>query len=389
METRVALIASTSRMSSGSSWSLFRLAVSLKKKGVMVIIILPEQGDIEEKLKKERLKYYVIRQYSGNFWCISNKVNIKGIKFKGKYGIKKIWNQIAQLKIEKILRKEKINIVHMNTLTCHIAAKASVKLNICLIWHIREFLEEDLGIHLFHKNESYDLIRKSERIIAVSKAIKSKYKENFSNVQVVYNGVSCDRFFSNREILQNETIEMILIGRIVKEKGQYDLVQAINMLHHDIKNKLHCNLVGNIEDQQYYEEIVEYIKRNHLEGKIHFAEYTDNIEKYLLKADVLCSCSKKEAFGRVTVEGMLAKCLVIGSNTGATEEIITHRKTGLLYEYGKAESLKKCIKYIFDNREQARYIASMGQKEAKEKYTDEMNAAEILKIYEEVLKNRH
>lgn len=125
METRVALIASTSRMSSGSSWSLFRLAVSLKKKGVMVIIILPEQGDIEEKLKKERLKYYVIRQYSGNFWCISNKVNIKGIKFKGKYGIKKIWNQIAQLKIEKILRKEKINIVHMNTLTCHIAAKAS------------------------------------------------------------------------------------------------------------------------------------------------------------------------------------------------------------------------------------------------------------------------
>lgn len=70
-----------------------------------------------------------------------------------------------------------------------------MKLNICLIWHIREFLEEDLGIHLFHKNESYDLIRKSERIIAVSKAIKSKYKENFSNVQVVYNGVSCDRFF--------------------------------------------------------------------------------------------------------------------------------------------------------------------------------------------------
>ena len=387
METRVALVASTSSMSSGASWSLVRLSALLKKKDIKIIVILPERGDIEEKLKREKLKYYIVRQYSGNFWCVSSNINTKGIAFKTKYVIKKVINQIAQYKIEKILKAEEINIVHMNTLTTYIAAKAAVKYKIGLIWHFREFLEEDLNDYLYKEN-SYDLIKKATQIIAVSKAIKDKYKEKFSNIRVVYNGVSCARFYSNRKIMQNETIEIILIGRIVDGKGQYELVQAINMLHHDIKNRVHCNLVGSIEDQQYYEKIVEYIKQNHLGRNIHFVGYTDKIEKYILRADVLCSCSKMEAFGRVTVEGMLANCLVIGSNTGATKEIIAHKRTGLLYEYGKVESLQRCIEYIFDNREKACHIANMGQKEAKEKYTDEMNASEILKIYEDVLKNR-
>lgn len=143
MEIRVALIASTSSMSSGASWSLLRLAIALKKKGVKIIIILPERGDIEGKLANEDIRYYIVRQYSGNFWFVSNSANEKSINFRGKYVIKKILNQIAQLKIEKILKKEKIKIVHMNALTCHIAAKASVKLNISLIWHIREFMDEE------------------------------------------------------------------------------------------------------------------------------------------------------------------------------------------------------------------------------------------------------
>ena len=386
MKSRVALVASTSSMSSGASWSLLKLAVGLKKKGVEIIIILPERGDIENKLNEEKLKYYIVMQYSGNFWHISNNINTKSIGFWGKYGIKKVLNQIAQYKIERILLNEKIDIVHMNTLTCHVAAKAAVKWNINLIWHIREFMDEYINSYIFHKEQSFDLIRKSAQIIAVSKAVKEKYKEYFSNIQVVYNGVSFGRFFSNRKILQNKTIEIILVGRIVEGKGQYELVQAINILHHDIKDKIHCNLVGSIENQQYYTQIVEYIKQNNLEKNIHFVKYTDKIEEYLLKADVLCSCSKMEAFGRTTVEGMLANCLVIGSNTGATKEIITQGKSGLLYEYGQVESLKSCIEYVFNNRDEACYMAQMGQKEAKEKYTDERNAREILKIYEAVLK---
>lgn len=387
MEIRVALIASTSSMTSGASWSLFRLAIAIREKGVDVIIILPERGDIEEKLKKEKLEYYIVRQYNGNFWCVSKNINTKSLFFRVKFDIKKVLNQIAQYRIKRILKKERINIVHMNTLTSYIAAKAAMECKIGVVWHIREVLDDDFGLHLLHEEKSYALINNAKQIIAVSKTVKEKYKAVFSNIKVVYNGISCGRFFSKREIMQNETIEIILIGRIVEEKGQYELVQAINQLHHDIKNRIHCNLVGSVEDPKYYKEIVEYIKENHLEEKIHFTDYTDQIEKYLLKADVLCSCSKMEAFGRVTIEGMLAKCLIIGSNTGATKEIITDRKTGLLYEYGQVESLQRCIKYIFDNKEEACYIASMGQREAKEKYTDEMNAREILRIYEDVLES--
>lgn len=51
--------------------------------------------------------------------------------------------------------------------------------------------------------------------------------------------------------------------------------------------------------------------------------------------DILCMCSDREAFGLSTVEGMLSGCLIIGTNTGGTTEILEDGTTGLLYAQGE------------------------------------------------------
>jgi hypothetical protein len=68
------------------------------------------------------------------------------------------------------------------------------------------------------------------------------------------------------------------------------------------------------------------------------------------QADALLMCSRCEALGRVTIEAMLLGKAVIGANTGGTPELITNGVTGLLYQYGDIEDLKRAIRQLAADR---------------------------------------
>jgi len=100
-------------------------------------------------------------------------------------------------------------------------------------------------------------------------------------------------------------------------------------------------------------------------------------------------CSKAEAFGRVTIEGMLSGTLVIGAACGATEELIQNNKTGLLYEYGNENDLTNKIKWAVTNKEIARSIANCGRTYAKENMTAVINAQNVYSLYQEVMEKKN
>ena len=95
-------------------------------------------------------------------------------------------------------------------------------------------------------------------------------------------------------------------------------------------------------------------------------------------------CSVSEAFGRVTVEGMLSGALIIGKNCAATCELLQNNKTGLLY-YNTNDLVEK-IKYVYDNIDVCKMIAKNGQKDASKRFTSEINGREINEIYKNLIK---
>jgi len=83
----------------------------------------------------------------------------------------------------------------------------------------------------------------------------------------------------------------------------------------------------------------------------------------------LCICSRSEAFGRVTIEGLLSGCIVIGSNSGFTPEIIKDGKTGYLYEPYNPDSLATKIIFVNENREKAQIVAKGGYLYSKNEFS--------------------
>lgn len=91
--------------------------------------------------------------------------------------LSQVYNIIAIRKIRRLIKKEKIQIVHINTSCSYVGAQAALLENIPFVWHIREFLEEDQERCIWNNKKGYSLIGEANRVVAISDSIYQKYKK--------------------------------------------------------------------------------------------------------------------------------------------------------------------------------------------------------------------
>ena len=115
-----------------------------------------------------------------------------------------------------------------------------------------------------------------------------------------------------------------------------------------------------------------------------FTDYQKDIFQVLARMDVGIVPSKKEAFGRVTIEYMMANMPVIGADSGATSELIQHGENGYLYYSGNYDELAEYMKLYIKDRQLLKLHGDRAQKYAKE-FNIGNTASKIVRIYSEVL----
>lgn len=77
--------------------------------------------------------------------------------------------------------------------------------------------------------------------------------------------------------------------------------------------------------------------------------------------------------------------LVIGADSGVTEELIIEGETGNIYSLGDAEELAVCILKAITNITKSQIKAKKAQKGTCQKFSKEKKAREIIDVYEELL----
>ena len=378
---KVLLVNPNGSLDNGVSLCLLTMAKLLRENGIEVVVIVPLYGDLIDKLNEEGIHYYIIKQY--NNWYVELKKGKKMSINPFKTSVKFILNRISLGKIKSIIKLENIDIVHVNALTTYLAAKAALSMNVKLVWHIREFVEEDLQITFLNKKKAYQLINKSNSIIAISKSILDKYNKllECDNIELVYDGIDEHSYFYKKSILTNENIQLTLAGRLVPEKGQFEFIKAINELYKRGYKNLRALIIGGKGTGDYLKSLNNYVRENNLSNIISIKEYSSDMNSVWKSTDIACVCSKAEAFGRVTIEAMLAGALVVGANTGGTLDLLENNKTGYLYEQGNYYDLAEKIEYAINNTDKSRNIAIAGQKGALDNFTAKENVRRIIGIY--------
>ena len=178
-----------------------------------------------------------------------------------------------------------------------------------------------------------------------------------------------------------------MTGRLVPEKGQHIAIEALKRLKKRGKlGNISLSFAGSLPE--YANDA--YLKQLKSEARelgdaVRFLGEIRNMEQLRAEMDAELVCSIGEAFGRVTIEAMRQGLLVIGSDGGATPELIEDGKTGLLFRNGETDALAACIEKAAEQRAWSRKIAEKGRESVSNRFTEQKNAEEIYQIMKQVL----
>lgn len=338
---------------------------------IEIIAAFPQKEGTAIEYLKNKGVYIIPFCYSK--WSInSHKSFFCSILAKAKTAVKSISTYVFVKRIGKILKEKNVEVVYNNTITIQVGALIKKTYGLPLIWHIREFGYEDHRITIVGGvNKLYKTINKyADRVICISYSLANRFSTHIDSQKmlIAYNDISNEYIIPNHSLFESETQCNILVAGIMKPtKGQLDVVKAVEKMRKKYP-QVHLYIAG-YKQGIYYDEIKQYVFVNGLSGFVHFIGFISNMNSIRSKMDIAIVASSSEAFGRVTIEAMLSGLLVIGADCGATRELIINGYNGYLYQHGNIDSLKNVIESALKDSNESQRIASIGQKDAIEKYT--------------------
>lgn len=293
-------------------------------------------------------------------------------------------NHLLILRILFLTKKYHFDLIYSNSSVLHLGMLLSKLLHVPHIWHIREFGDSDYNLrYTYSRRYIKTLYESSDKVIAISNAIMDRIKFLAPNARcvVIENGI---KSFKLERKLKNDNVNFCCVGVLSPNKNQLELLKAGSILLKNGVDNFKISLIGN-GNPSYVEELKKYAELSGLKDRVDFLGYRPDVHALLEKMDVGIVTSLNEAFGRVTVEYMLAEMPVIGANTGGTKEIIENEITGFLYDIGNEDDLANKMKILIQNREMATRFGECGRKVALDKYVMEKNTDRIFELINELV----
>lgn len=360
----------------GANRSMVDLGVHLRDRGIEPIVIIPRNGSIEQDLREEGIPYRVLlfKQWVTE---IGNRRNFI------RDSLVKAINFIADIRLAMLAIKHQADLIHINSSCIRVGSLASRWLNIPLVWHIREYLEQDYRLRFSNPKKALRTIGSADRVIAVSQDLADKYQSTLGpKLSVIHNGIR-DKEQRPSNQFRHPELRVLMVGVLDPCKGHLVAIRAIAAAKRDFGLKALLTIIGE-GSKEFYQELKSLAFKLGVENEVRFLGYQRDLRAIKECSDIGLVCSSREAFGRVTVEAMSAGLLVLASRSGGTCEIIQHERTGLLFEPGDPMALAHRLNWIHQNRATSKEIAVHGQNHARRNFNMDRVAEEIIKVYDEV-----
>ncbi|HDR8952642.1 glycosyltransferase family 4 protein [Burkholderia vietnamiensis] len=253
-------------------------------------------------------------------------------------------------------RARRAEVIYANTQRAMVVAALAGRLaRKPVVWHLRDIVSGDHFGGKQLKAIKYCARFGITRVIANSDASAQAFRAltGFTpqHVDVVFNGISAEPFDALENVSQAALRARFglpehawLVGsfsRLAHWKGQHLLLEAATR-HPD----MHVVLVGAplFGEDEYAAQLHETVARHRMGDRVHFLGFQRDVAACMKAVDMVAHTSiTPEPFGRVIVEGMLARRPVVAARAGGVVEIIEDGENGLLCEPGNAAALADAL----------------------------------------------
>ena len=351
----------------GAEMVAIRLAERLNKNIFRSIICsLSDEGPLRSILTNRGIPFYTLNKKEGKDFSIV-------------------------FRLRRLLKKEKINIIHSHTIGPLLYSYFSTRFFKKIIWIHSEHInmETEISYSLRHFYYNKILLGSIDGFVSIANHLTEYFKKRFNFkgvfVTTIPNSIELSEFDIQSKFdsscLKDELgipSKCKIIGNISALREQKDHMTLIQSMEYVIKCVSDTVLViageGECEDQ-----LRRYVKEMKLEKNIIFLGYRSDVRSLLQDFDLFILPSLYEGLPVCVLEAMASGIPVVATNVDGTNELVRNGHTGLLVPTKSPRKMADAIVELISNPDK---IRKMGES-ARDVIKNEYNNIDMIRKYEE------
>jgi glycosyltransferase involved in cell wall biosynthesis len=159
---------------------------------------------------------------------------------------------------------------------------------------------------------------------------------------------------------------LVVLGRLVEEKGVLDAIEAMAQLHRSIPT-LRLAFVGAGQDEARARGLAHRLGVEHCTIFAGWSEPAE-VPSWLSAADIVVAPSWQEGQGLAVLEAMAQARPVVATRTGGVPDAIDDGMTGRLVEPGRPDQIADAVRDVIAHPDEARAIGNRAAQVVKARY---------------------
>jgi glycosyltransferase involved in cell wall biosynthesis len=277
-------------------------------------------------------------------------------------------------------RRSKIDLIHT-----HLTRAAYIGYSAGMIARVPTVT----SVHIANNDPIYKrLARRGNRLVAVSNFVRGMLHGlgvPLRQIDTVYNGTDFIDFAPTDPSAVKEELRIPaerrlvgLVGRVCKEKGHLELIEAMGEIRRDHPDA-HVLFVGQVQEE-FAPVLEDAIVGAGLQGRVTLTGVRHDVPRMLDSMTLSAMPSHLETFGVAAIEAMARGKAVVASRVGGLPEIVRHKQTGLLIDLRPGE-LAQAVDYMLREHDEREQMGRMGRDLVRQKFTLEEMVGRFEGVY--------
>ncbi|HHF3027209.1 TPA: glycosyltransferase family 4 protein [Vibrio diabolicus] len=171
-----------------------------------------------------------------------------------------------------------------------------------------------------------------------------------------------------KKLFKNNKTNITVVGSVQRRKGQDYLIDIAEIL-----NESECdyviNVVGNVLEQDFYDQLLKTIKEKELSQKIIFHGFQSDYLSYMNDSDIILQVSKEEGVSRILREAMALGKAIVSFRLDGTADLLEEDFDCLLAEPEQVKDITKKLYEVINDEAQRLSLGENARLNFDKKYS--------------------
>lgn len=184
---------------------------------------------------------------------------------------------------------------------------------------------------------------------------------------------------------QNDKLVIVLVARMLEDKGIREFKDASNFLKPEYENSIKWMLIGPVDKENPSTLSENELQEMVIPGYFEWLGYQDNVGDYYMRSDIVSLPSYREGLPKSLIEACAIGRPIVTTNTPGCKECVDDGFNGYLVPVGNSKELASKIKVLIDDEDLRMEFGKKSRLKAEKEFSIDNVVKKTLKLYSDVI----